>query len=165
MFGILRNCCIYNRVIFRILAFLEPEASSKICQTCKMIQSPGMLKTVYSSIFKDIQTYSGILMHIQPHSQMRNQRGERRPPLPFLKIENVLILERKAMIVSIFEFSFPFKISFTSESVYPRQAFIIINIKIIRKNISIYPLHVAYRIFSKGNFTFIIKVRLLFTQT
>ena len=29
----------------------------------------------YSSIFKDMQVYSGILMHIQPHSQVRNQEG------------------------------------------------------------------------------------------
>ena len=40
------------------------------------IQSPGIVRTVYSSIFKDIQAYSEILMHIQPHPQARNQRGE-----------------------------------------------------------------------------------------
>ena len=40
------------------------------------IQSPGIVRTVYSSIFKDIQAYSEILMHILPHPQARNQRGE-----------------------------------------------------------------------------------------
>ena len=37
----------------RTLAYLEPEASSKVCQTCKMIrdiQSPGIVRTVYLSI-------------------------------------------------------------------------------------------------------------------
>ena len=36
MFGTLRNPCIYNRVIFRTLASLEPEASLKAFQICKM---------------------------------------------------------------------------------------------------------------------------------
>ena len=36
MFGTLRNPCIYNRVIFRTLASLEPEVSSKAFQICKM---------------------------------------------------------------------------------------------------------------------------------
>ena len=35
--------------------------------------------------------------------------GEGRPPRAFLKIENVLILKRKAFIVSMFRLSFPFK--------------------------------------------------------
>ena len=38
-------------------------------QTSQMImhiQSPDIITTIYSSIFKDIKTYSGILMHIQP---------------------------------------------------------------------------------------------------
>ena len=52
----------------------------------------------------------GILMHIQPHSQALNYRGEKRPPLSFLKIEkSVLILERKALIVSIFGLNYQFK--------------------------------------------------------
>ena len=49
--------CIYNCDMFRILAYLEAEASSKACQTCKMnmhIQSPGIVRIVYSSIFKNI---------------------------------------------------------------------------------------------------------------
>ena len=63
------NPCLYNRVIFRTLVYLEPEAFSKSCQTFKMIryiQSPGIVRTVYSSIFKDIFGYPEILMHIQP---------------------------------------------------------------------------------------------------
>ena len=58
----LRNPCMYNSAILRILAYLEPESSSKSCWTCKMImhiQSHGIVRTVCSSIFKDIQRYSG----------------------------------------------------------------------------------------------------------
>ena len=37
-------------------------------------------------------------MRTQSHSQLRNQEGEGRPPLPFLKIKkSVLILEKKAL--------------------------------------------------------------------
>ena len=64
IFGIWRNFCIYNRAIFRTLAYLEPKASAKVCLTCKMIahiQSPGIVRTVYSSIFKDIDAYSATL--------------------------------------------------------------------------------------------------------
>ena len=67
----LRIPCIYKRAIFRALGYLE-QASPKACRTCKMImhvQSPGTVRTVYSSIFKDFQAYLGILMHNQPHSQ------------------------------------------------------------------------------------------------
>ena len=39
------------------------------------IQSPGIIRTDYSSTFKDIQAYSGILMHIQPHTWARYQGG------------------------------------------------------------------------------------------
>ena len=38
--------------IFKTLAHLEPQASSKACQTCKMvrhIQSPDIVRTTYSS--------------------------------------------------------------------------------------------------------------------
>ena len=67
------NLCFCNRAIFRTLAYLEPVASSSNCQICKIIrhiQSPGIIRTVYSSIFKDIEiyVYSGILMHFQSHS-------------------------------------------------------------------------------------------------
>ena len=32
------------------------------------IQSPGIVRMVYSSIFKDLEGYLMILMHLQPHS-------------------------------------------------------------------------------------------------
>ena len=44
-------------LLFSTLGYLEPEASSNTCGTCQMIrqiQSPGIVKTVYSSIFKHI---------------------------------------------------------------------------------------------------------------
>ena len=49
--------CIYQRLIFRTLTYLEPEASLKYCWTCKMImniQSPSIVKTVYLSISRYI---------------------------------------------------------------------------------------------------------------
>ena len=42
-------------IIFGTLAHLEPETSSKACPTCKIIrqiQSPGIVRTVYSNILK-----------------------------------------------------------------------------------------------------------------
>ena len=57
IFRTLYNPCIYSRPIFRTAAHLEPEASSKSSRTCKMIrhiQSPSLVKRVFSSIFKDI---------------------------------------------------------------------------------------------------------------
>ena len=66
-----RNPCIYNRTIFKTLAYLEREASAKPCRTWKMIrhiQSPGILRTVYSSIFgifRDIQGYWYVFSHTQ----------------------------------------------------------------------------------------------------
>ena len=52
----------YSCAIFRTLAYLEPEASSKAYQTLKndhmYIQSLGIARTVYSSIFKDFQMAS-----------------------------------------------------------------------------------------------------------
>ena len=75
------------------MAYLEPNGSSEASRTCTMIiyiQSPGIVKAVYSSssIFKDILIYSGILMHIEPHSHAHNLREARRLPLLVLKIEN-----------------------------------------------------------------------------
>ena len=58
---------IYNRAIFRTLT--QPQASSKASPKCQMIrhiQSPGIVKTVYSSIFRifsDIQGYRCISSH------------------------------------------------------------------------------------------------------
>ena len=43
------NPCIYNHAVFRTLTHLEPEASSKGCQICKMTrhdQSPGIVRTL-----------------------------------------------------------------------------------------------------------------------
>ena len=94
IFGTLREPCIYIRAILRALVYLQPEASSKASRISKMIrhiQSTGILRTAYSSIFKDIQACSGILMHIQPHSQACNQGREERPPLLFLKIEKMCL--------------------------------------------------------------------------
>ena len=113
IFGNIRNPCIYNRAIFRTLAYLEPKASSKACRTCKMImhiQSPGIVRTIYSSIFKDIYAYSEILIlrYIFSHIHRRSVNGERGGlPCPFLKIKkSVLILERKALVLSIFGLNF-----------------------------------------------------------
>ena len=76
----------------------------------KHIQSPGIVRTVYSSIFK---TDIGAIFS---HTYRRSTKGEKgRPPLPFLKIEkSVLILERKALIVSIFDLNYQFRCSFKS---------------------------------------------------
>ena len=85
----LPNTCIYNRAIFRTLAYQEPEASSKSCETCKMItniQSPGIVRTVYSNIFKEILGYSGI-MQVPSLFHTLNQRRKEKPPLLFLKIK------------------------------------------------------------------------------
>ena len=78
-------------------------------------QSSDRVRTVYSRIFKDIQAYSGILMNIQPHSQARKKgRGGRKwTSSTLFEIKKcVLILGRKALIVSIFGLNFPFKIQF-----------------------------------------------------
>ena len=60
----LYNPCIYNRIYaFRTVIYLERGASSKVCQTCKMIRhihSPGIFRTVYSSIFKDLGIFRDI---------------------------------------------------------------------------------------------------------
>ena len=89
IFRTLCNPYIYNGVIFGTLTHLEPEASSKACQTSKMIKhihSPGIIRTVYWSIFNYILGYSGILMHIYPNSQATNKRGGGHP-CTFLKIK------------------------------------------------------------------------------
>ena len=47
----------YTIVPYSEMSYLEPEASSKACQTYKMsmhVQSTGIVVTVYSSILKDI---------------------------------------------------------------------------------------------------------------
>ena len=57
IFKTLCNPCICNHAIFKTLTHLEPGASSSVCGICKMIrhvQCPGIIRTVYSTIFKDI---------------------------------------------------------------------------------------------------------------
>ena len=57
IFRTLCNPYIYNRDIFRTLVLLEPDVSSQPCGRCKMIrhiESPGIVRTVYSSISNDI---------------------------------------------------------------------------------------------------------------
>lgn len=56
-----------------------------------------------------------------------------------------------------------FKVFFTSESVPPNvsdkhQHSISINIRFIRKNISIYHIHIAHQVFSQDSFTLVIEV-------
>ena len=109
------NPCIYNSTIFRTLTHLEPEASSKACLTCQMIKHvQSLIRSVYSIFFEDIQGHSGILMHIQTHSQARNQMGKGRPSLMFF--EKCPDFGKKALIVSICGLNFPFKIQFIQEN-------------------------------------------------
>ena len=74
------------------------------------IQSPGIVRALfnlfqgYLGIFRDIDAYCSTLTCAQLAG-----REEASPAL--LKIEkNVLILERKVLIMSIFGLNFPFKI-------------------------------------------------------
>ena len=74
------------------------------------IQSPGIVRALfnhfqgYLGIFRDIDAYWSTLTCVQLAG-----REEASPAL--LKIEkNVLILERKVLIMSIFGLNFPFKI-------------------------------------------------------
>ena len=59
----------YTTVPYSETSIFRTQDSSKTYQTCRMsrhIQNPGIVRTVYSSIWKGIYGYSGILMHIQP---------------------------------------------------------------------------------------------------
>ena len=88
IFRTLCNPCIYNRLIFRTLAPLRH--LKKPVQHCKMIkhiQSPGIVRTIYSSnfqgylgIFRDTGAYLATLTSAQIV-------GRRELPCPFLKIE------------------------------------------------------------------------------
>ena len=79
------------------------------------IQNSDIVTRVYSSIVKDIEAYTDILMLIQPLTGAK-LGGEGRPPLPFLKTEkSVLILERMILIVSIYWLNFPFNMYFQLE--------------------------------------------------
>ena len=66
------------------------------------IQSPGIV-----SLFNHFQEYLGIFRGVDPYLT-RGKRGD--PFLPILKIEkSVLILKRKALILSILGLNDPFK--------------------------------------------------------
>ena len=67
----------------------------------KYIQSPGLVRTVYSTILKNVLRYSGILMHIHLHLQV--SKGNRKTCSDFGK---------KAMILSILWLNLPFKMQF-----------------------------------------------------
>ena len=59
--------------IFRTLAHLMSEAYSKSFRISKMmrhIENSGIVKTVYSNIFKHIQGHSPIFSHVQGYSGM-----------------------------------------------------------------------------------------------
>ena len=52
------------RSILRTLAYLTPDAYSKPCQISKMMrhfENPGIVRTVYSGIFRHVQVHSAIL--------------------------------------------------------------------------------------------------------
>ena len=72
--------------MFRTLGYLEPEASSKACKTCKMIK-PWYIQ---NSLFKHFQGYSGMFKDIDAYSATLTGAqlvGEERLPLSSLKIE------------------------------------------------------------------------------
>ena len=54
--------------IFRILPYLMPEAYSKPCQTImKYTKNPGLVRTVYSTIFRRVQGYPAIFSHVKAY--------------------------------------------------------------------------------------------------
>ena len=55
------------RDIFRTLAYLMPEAYLKSCQKSTMshIENSGIVRVVYSGIFRDIQGHSAIFKNAQ----------------------------------------------------------------------------------------------------
>ena len=65
IFGTLGNPCIYNLAIFITLAYLEPEASSKSSQTCKMIMHIYLEPwRSQNCLFECFQGYFGIFRDI-----------------------------------------------------------------------------------------------------
>ena len=54
IFTTLCNPCVYNRAILRPLTYLEPKVSSKARKMMTHIENYGIVRTVYSIIFKDI---------------------------------------------------------------------------------------------------------------
>ena len=58
------------RGIFRTLVHLMPAACSKPCQTSQTvrhIENTGIIRTVYSGIFRHIQGHSAIISHAQAY--------------------------------------------------------------------------------------------------
>ena len=105
-FRTLCNPCIYNCAIFTTCGTFRTGTSSKACQIFKMIKhisSPGIVRTVYSSTFKDSYGYLWILMHIQPHSQVCNWGKGWDLLCPFLKIKKSAYPDsgKKALIMFI----------------------------------------------------------------
>ena len=49
--------CIYNRVIYRTLTYLEPAKACRICKMTRYIQSPGIVHGTNASIFNYIHRY------------------------------------------------------------------------------------------------------------
>ena len=68
IFRTLYNPCIYNRAIFRTLAHLETQASSKSCRTCKNDQGHSQPWHSQSSLFKYFQGYLGMFREIDTYS-------------------------------------------------------------------------------------------------
>ena len=88
----------------------NPDASSKTCQTCKIIthfQNPGIVRTVYSSIFKDIHRYSWILM---PHSATFAGVPLGASPALFWKLRKVSWFSKKGSRYVHLWVNFPFKV-------------------------------------------------------
>ena len=57
--------------IFRTMTFLMPEPCSKSCQIAKVmkhIENPGIVRMLYSGIFRDIQPFSGMMRGIKAYS-------------------------------------------------------------------------------------------------
>ena len=133
-----------------------PEASSKPYQISKMmrrIEKPGIVRTVCSSISKDVQGYLEILMphifrdiDIHPHSQACRYWGE--GGFPFFsfffffckyKIEKKCFFHfgKKALMVFIFVLNFPFKMQFSNlQNVSLRGLFFLV---FLTKCLSKYP--------------------------
>ena len=81
----MQPCHIQNPGTFRTQSIFKSLSKKMIIWH---IQSHSIVKTVYSSVFKVIYGYSGILMHIQQHSQAWLGQVEWGRPLLFWKSEN-----------------------------------------------------------------------------